>query len=611
VNILIFPILIPAAASLSLFAAFGRKSSFGLGAAPAFSLAGFLTALLLCCREGLPLFSLPWLASLSDFSLKADPVNSWLAALASFAAFLLLSFCRVPTAEEGKRADVLAAASILLMQASACGLLLSDSLAALLLFSVFLSASAAVSFMPGTAGAGCVRRGKMRAAAVFLPDALLLCGVCICGCLSGSLSLSFIRSSGIQAVSVWPVLGYLALFSAAVLKTLHALFYASAAEKFPGVSGTAPFACSLLSVISGLYILYAACFLIYSPGPALQLLVMACGAAMTLYCFSLSAAQTDIRKIISCFLCGCAGFSVTGFGCGSGSSFSGGLIYLYTAVLAASGLFIISYTVSCRSGSFTLSDLRGGLRVSPALIVLFLLCVCALIPVFPFGGFTASGLLAGGMLADGDLFFAAAAVCGHIILTASVFRLSAVLFSCKGEAKPDKSAETGGLSIALALLPSAALLFFGFGAVLPADRILFPALLSAGLSFGAGPGFSADPFTFGLSAFVLLCGAAAYAGVPFFTRPAPGLAGRNGTEDGTAALGSAKYSPQDFLNKVSAAASAALSGAVKGPAVFCAFFSRFVSRFSERTEFSYGAYLMISLAVSAVFFIFLLQWGAE
>jgi NADH-quinone oxidoreductase subunit L len=230
---------------------------------------------------------------------------------------------------------------------------------------------------------------------------------------------------------------------------------------------------------------------------------------MTLGAFTILAAvmmafvQKDYKRLLSYHAVSQTGYMILGIGTLNPIGIAGGLFHMINHATYKSCLFMTAGSVERRTGTNDLSKLGGLFRLMPLTGIFFLIAAAAISGIAPFNGFFSKELVYRGALDSGHPLFFWAAELGSFLTLASFLKLGHSVYFGK---LPENLKNTKEAPFSM-LLPMAALaaicVLFGFGAHLPLERFIGPALDSIGVRHGALAGFEAGKLYF-LSVIVIL-----------------------------------------------------------------------------------------------------------
>ena len=476
-----------------------------------------------------PVLSLPWLADTMSFTLKADALSAFvLLAVALFSTAVGLyafNFSTKHGAGENK-ASKWFYFSLLMTQAFASGSVLADNLVAMLFFweglLVFLYLFIALSRDTHEA-----RRTAMKAFLInAATDLCLLAGITITGYIAGTMSMTEISANRLTLDYGWSLFAYVLLLIGAVSKAGAFPFHTWIPDA--ATDSSVPFMAFMPSSIDkllGIYFLARASVYLFSLDQSMQLVLMTLGAVTILVAMFMAVVQTDAKRLLSYSTIGQTGYMILGIGTLNPVGIAGAMFHMINHATYKSCLFMTAGAVERQAGTSDLRKLGGLFGAMPITGLCFLVTAAAISGIAPLNGFFSKELVFRGTLGTGNTVFFLIAELGSFLTLASLLKLGHSVFFGR---RPENLAGTreAPLTMLLPMLGLAAVcLTFGFGAELPVQNFIAPALAALNLpAAGELFGFHPDKLYF-ISVIVLLAGVINHmVGLSLSREGAPGAA---------------------------------------------------------------------------------------
>jgi formate hydrogenlyase subunit 3/multisubunit Na+/H+ antiporter MnhD subunit len=499
-NLILIPIVLPLISALALI--FMReqtkylKETLATGAA----LVSLLAAVNIFMQPQLEL-SYAWLGAGMTFTLKSDNLSAFvLLAISLFSAAISLYSFTLPNKGPSKWFFF----NLLMTQAFAAGAALSDNMVAMLFFweglLVFLYTFIALS-QPNKAA----KRTAMKAFLINgVTDICLLVGITITGYIAGTMSMSEISHSKLTLDYGWSIFAYVMLMVGAVSKAGAFPFHTWIPDA--ATDSSAPFMAfvpAALDKLLGIYFLARASIYLYSLNGTMSLVLMTLGAVTILVAVMMAFVQKDYKRLLSYHAVSQTGYMILGIGTLNPIGIAGGLFHMLNNAVFKSCLFMTAGAVERQTGTNDLSKLGGLFRSMPVTGLAFLIAAISISGIAPLNGFFSKELIFKGTLDTGYTVFFLAAEIGSFLTLASFLKLGHAAFFGK---RPDELAGTreAPLSMLLPMLTLAGIcVAFGFGARLPLDNFIGPAMAALNIQHGVLSGFHADKLYF-VSVIVIL-----------------------------------------------------------------------------------------------------------
>jgi len=487
-NLILIPIILPLASALVLLIPAGRTRYLKETLAVCAAAVSLLAATSIFISRPEPL-SMAWLNEAITFTLRADSLSAFLLlAVSLFSLAISLYSFSFPwaTGSEGNNSGAKwFFFNLLMTQAFAAGAVLADNLVAMLFFweglLVFLYTFIALSQNNHAA-----RRTAMKAFLInAATDLCLLAGVTITGYIAGTMSMTEISANKLTLDYGWSLFAYVLLLIGAVSKAGAFPFHTWIPDA--ATDSSAPFMAYVPAAIDkllGIYFLARASIYLFALDGNMQLVLMTLGAVTILVAVMMALVQKDYKRLLSYHAVSQTGYMILGIGTLNPIGIAGGLFHMINHATYKSCLFMTAGSVERQTGTSDISKLGGLFTLMPVTGLCFIIA-------------------AKGTLDTGYTVFFLAAELGSFLTLASFLKLGHSVFFGP---RPEKLNETreAPISMILPMLGLAAVcLAFGFGARLPIETFISPALTGLGLQHETLWGFHPDKLYF-ISVIVIL-----------------------------------------------------------------------------------------------------------
>ncbi|MCX5785164.1 MAG: proton-conducting transporter membrane subunit [Elusimicrobia bacterium] len=502
-NLLLIPIVLPLASALLVLLLPEKtkylKELLTSGVTAVCLLAGVSTLFSALFGQTITL-DLPWAGAGLNFTLKADNLSSFLLLSVSFFSFLISIYA---FSFENKGGAKWFFFNLLMTQAFAAGAVLSDNLLALLFFweglLVFLYTFIALSQKTEAAK----RTAKKAFLINAVTDLCLLVGVTIVACISGSMNMTVIASAKLT-MNGWAGFAYVLMMIGAVSKAGAFPFHTWIPDA--ATDSSAPFMAYVPAAVDkllGIYFLARISVYLFSLNGAMQLVLMTLGAVTILAAVMMAFVQTDYKRLLSYHAVSQAGYMILGIGTLNPIGIAGGLFHMLNNAVYKSCLFMTAGAVEKRTGTNDLSKLGGLFRAMPVTGICFVIAAAAISGIAPLNGFFSKEMIYKGTLSTGYTVFFWAAEVGSFLTLASFLKLGHAAFFGKraGDLTEVREAPFSNL-LPMAIL-AALCIAFGFGAALPINWLIRPAMYTLNLHTPVLSGFHPDEL-YWLSLIVIL-----------------------------------------------------------------------------------------------------------
>ncbi|HAT72185.1 MAG TPA: proton-conducting membrane transporter [Elusimicrobia bacterium] len=499
-NIILIPIVLPLVTALALLLICEKtkylKELLAIGAA-AVSLLAAASIFLLPVQS----LSCAWLGGGITFTLVADNLSAFLLLAVSLFSLAISVFS---SSNPNKGPAKWFFFNLLMTQGFAAGAALADNMLAMLFFweglLVFLYTFIALSQNNHAA-----RRTAMKAFLInAATDLALLAGVTITAYIAGTMSMSEISHNKLTLDYGWSIFAYVLLLIGAVSKAgafpFHTWIPDAATDSSAAFMAYVPAA---IDKLLGIYFLARASIYLFTLNGTMQLVLMTLGAVTILVAVMMAFVQKDYKRLLSYHAVSQTGYMILGIGTLNPIGIAGGLFHMINHATYKSCLFMTSGSVERQAGTTDLSKLGGLFRAMPITGLCFLIAAAAISGIAPLNGFFSKELVYKGTLDTGYTVFFLAAELGSFLTLASFLKLGHSVFF--GE-RPEnlKDTKEAPFSMLLPMLTLAGIcVAFGFGARLPTEWLISPALTGMGVSHPTLSGFHFDKLYF-VSVIVIL-----------------------------------------------------------------------------------------------------------
>lgn len=403
-SILLFPIVLPAAAALVCLLLPRRAAVLREGLALAAALATTGIAGVLFARPALR-FTVSWLAFGPDLAIPFDLRTTSFARLvligvASFAVLAVSYSIRFMAGHARHREYY---AYLLAALGMAAGAVLANHLVVLLFFwellGLFLYLAVTVS------GQTAIPSATKTLLIAGLGDLSLLLGVVLLWLHTGTLTLSDLAAHPQTLVGWLPVTAFLLMLVGAFAKSgimpLHSWI--------PAISTEAPLPVmsffTALDKLVGIYLLAHLALDWFVMSQTMGVLLMTAGAVTLLAGVLMAMVQHDYRRMLAFHSVSQMGYVVLGVGTGTPVGIVGGLFHLFNMVILKGNLFLCGGSVQHQTGRTEFSELGGLAGAMPWTFVSTLIASLGIAGVPPLNAFVSKWLIYQGILDRGGALF--------------------------------------------------------------------------------------------------------------------------------------------------------------------------------------------------------------
>ncbi|OGR68964.1 MAG: hypothetical protein A2081_02925 [Elusimicrobia bacterium GWC2_61_19] len=503
-NLIFIPIVLPIIAALALLLMCEKtkylKELLAIGTSAVALLAAANIFLL-----PVQAVSYAWLGTGITFTLRADNLSAFLLLAVSLFS-LAISVYSFSNPNKGPAKWFFF--NLLMTQGFAAGAALADNLLAMLFFweglLVFLYTFIALSQTTYAA-----KRTAMKAFLINgVTDLCLLAGITITAYIAGTMSMSEIAQNKLTLDYGWSMFAYVLLLIGAVSKAgafpFHTWIPDAATDSSAAFMAYVPAA---IDKLLGIYFLARASIYLFTLNGTMQLVLMTLGAVTILVAVMMAFVQKDYKRLLSYHAVSQTGYMILGIGTLNPIGIAGGLFHMINHATYKSCLFMTAGSVERQTGSSDLSKLGGLWSAMPVTVLCFVIAAAAISGIAPLNGFFSKELVYKGTLDTGYTIFFLAAELGSFLTLASFLKLGHAVFF--GE-RPENLKETkeAPFSMLLPMLTLAGIcVAFGFGARLPTNWFISPALAGMNIPHPLLSGFHPDKLYF-VSVIVILAAVA-------------------------------------------------------------------------------------------------------
>ncbi len=495
-NLLILPILVPAAAGLLALILPSRERAVLPGLiAVAASAAELMVAILLFPND--MALTLPWLGYGVEISLVLSRMSAFIL-LATAGFGILISLYSVAFMMNAPRARQFHA-WVLFTLAMASGMVLANNLVLLLFFGEGLLLT---QFAMIAAGRSRPYATAIKAFIILgVSDLALMFGVMITGRLAGTLTMSAIRLplDGLGGAA------FLLLMAGAIGKAGAMPFHSWIPDA--AIDAPLPFMAILPASIDkllGIYLLARISLDLFelAPGTWVSTVLMIIGAVTILFAVMMALVQKDYKRLLSYHAISQVGYMVLGIGTAVPAGIVGGLFHMVNHAMYKSCLFLTGGAVEKQAGTTDLEKLGGLARRMPVTAISFIVAAASISGVPPFNGFFSKELVYDGALERGWIFYAAALL-GSVLTAASFLKLGHAAFFGKPTEQTKNVKEAPWPMLVPMIVLAALCVLFGVANQLPLGSLVQPAVgekVTGGASFA---GFPASALLVGMTLLAL------------------------------------------------------------------------------------------------------------
>ncbi len=415
--------------------------------------------------------SLPWVAGVITFDLRAYPFGSFILLWIAIFGFLISFYSLVKVRSHPRLREYYG--YFLFTLAVAGGSVLADNFLVFLFFweGLLLTLYGLISL--GSSNA------PRTAAKAFLISAFcdfcLVLGISLLWKINGTPKMSgiTIAPDGLAAASF--LLMVVGAAGKAGAMPFHTWIPDAAVDAPVSVMAFLP---ASLEKLLGIYLLARICleFFALKANSALSIILMTLGAATIVLAVLMALIQKDFKKLLSFHAISQVGYMILGIGTGTLIGIAGGIFHMLNHAIYKSGLFLSAGSIEHRTGTTELKKLGGLAKEMPVTAFGFAICALAISGVWPLNGFVSKEMVFHGSLETGYVIFAIAAWMGAIFTFASFLKAGHAIFlgPRSKEVPPVKESE-GPILIPILALASFCILF-GIANALPLNAFIQPVL---------------------------------------------------------------------------------------------------------------------------------------
>ncbi|MCV0396148.1 MAG: Na+/H+ antiporter subunit D [Rhizobiaceae bacterium] len=170
-------------------------------------------------------------------------------------------------------------------------------------------------------------------------------------------------------------------------------------------------------------------------------------------------AQSDIRRVLGFLVISGIGVMLAGLALGTPAGISGAVVYAVHSIIVMTALYLLAGEIAERTGGYSLHDVAGLYRVSPALAAAALLLVLSVAGLPPGSGLWPKVMLVRASLEEGAGMLAFAILASGFLITIAMGRMFALVFWREGEnlAVTREARREGLLLLAVLVAPAIAI----------------------------------------------------------------------------------------------------------------------------------------------------------
>jgi formate hydrogenlyase subunit 3/multisubunit Na+/H+ antiporter MnhD subunit len=227
-------------------------------------------------------------------------------------------------------------------------------------------------------------------------DSIMLIGIALLWKMTGSLSMSAIS---VHTSDILSTIAFLALLTGSFTKMgafpLHT-WVPDYAENAPATSSA--FLPASVDKLLGIYFLARLTTKVFILNEWMTLLLLTAGTVTIIIAVMMALVQHDSRRLLGYHAVSQAGYMILGFGLGSAIGVAAGLFHLLNNALYKCGLFLVSGSVSYRTGKNNLDDLGGLSKAMPVTFLSSLIFAMSISGIPPFNGFASKWMIYQGII---------------------------------------------------------------------------------------------------------------------------------------------------------------------------------------------------------------------
>jgi len=366
---------------------------------------------------------------------------------------------------------------------ASCGIAVSGSLLALLVFWGFLGVPFFILINLGSENADVA--AKKTFIVLGGTDSLLILGAAAIWVLRGSFDMSGLAIP--IADNPLALLAFLCLAAAAFAKAGGMPFHswvADAAESAP-VPVVALLPASLDKLL-GIYLFARICLDMFVLSEPVRAVLLVLGAVTVVGAVMMALVQHNLRRLLGFHAVSQVGYMILGIATGTAVGVIDGLFHMLNNAIYKSALFLSAGAAERRSGETDLGKMGGLARSMPVTFIVALVSALAISGVPPFNGFVSKWMVYQGMIELGQsggylwIIVLVAAMFGSALTLASFVKVLHSVFLGQASGGRDEAGDgpTPGtlMGIPMCILGALCILFGVFAFRLPIAKLLLPAL---------------------------------------------------------------------------------------------------------------------------------------
>ncbi|MDD5432757.1 MAG: proton-conducting transporter membrane subunit [Candidatus Omnitrophica bacterium] len=468
INILLLPILIPFIAGLFIFILPKNLRGVKEFVTLLITLANLLLTIFLFNKN--IVFSLPWLGTGFDFSLRLYHFSAFIIlAVAGFAFLVSLYSSVFMLGREGLKQFY---AYLLITVAFVNGAVLADNLIILLFFWEGLLLT--LFGMIAIGGKASFKTATKAFIIMGVCDLCMMFGIILTGVIAGTLTMSKIN----LPLNTLGSIAFIFLMIGAISKAGSMPFH----SWIPDAANDAPlpfmaFLPASLEKLLGIYLLARISLDLFQLNASswVSTLLMTIGAITILLAVMMALIQKDYKRLLSYHAISQVGYMILGIGTAVPAGIIGGLFHMINHAMYKSGLFLTGGSVEKQAGTTILDKLGGLGKKMPLTFICFLITAASISGVPPFNGFFSKELIYDGALERGWIFYIAAAL-GSFLTAASFLKLGHSAYLGKLN-ENNKNVKEAPLRMLVPMIVIASFcIFFGVCNWFPINKLIAPIL---------------------------------------------------------------------------------------------------------------------------------------
>jgi formate hydrogenlyase subunit 3/multisubunit Na+/H+ antiporter MnhD subunit len=346
---------------------------------------------------------------------KIDRLNAFMAV--AIVAFCALAFLYSIKTRQGKTDNLRYYLCLFFTAVTSVGAILANNLIALLVCWGFLGLLLYLLINLGDSHPAAA--AKKAFVIVGGTDALMLLGIGIIFCVSGSFQMDAIR---LELNSLWTIVAYvciaIACFAKAGAVPFHTWIPECAKEAPIPVVALLP---ASLDKLLGIYLLARISLDLFVMNPGMNIFLMVIGAVTIIAAVMMALIQHNMKKLLGYHAVSQVGYMVLGIGTGIPLGIAGGLFHMLNHAVYKFCLFISAGNVEYRAKGTELDELGGLAKAMPLTYIMCLIASLSISGVPPFNGFVSKWMIYQGLVDQIHNAGSAMRITSSICIVAAMF----------------------------------------------------------------------------------------------------------------------------------------------------------------------------------------------